>query len=132
MVLRFVLFCLVIDHIVWKFIIIHAELTHSNEQQNHFHRDRHRHQWVYYVVLQKYGFKVCVILFYFYSTHYKVYVHLTYIIKQQQTTSPFDSNHVLSSSDRQNPRLYQGSANSCEGDCNSDVIRLLQPSLTIH
>ena len=51
---------------------------------------------------------------------------------QQRTTAPFHSSHVLSSSNRQTPIMYQGSADSFEGDRNSDVIRLLQPSLTIH
>ena len=30
------------------------------------------------------------------------------------------------------PRLYQGSANHCEGDYNSNIIFLLQVSHTIH
>ena len=131
MVWRFVLFFLVFDHIVSYFMFICAELTHIDKQQHHFHRDRHRHRWVYYVVIQKYSFKVCVISFDFHSTHYKVYIHLPCIITQQQTTAPFDSTRVLLSSDLWKPRLYQGSADFCEGDRNSDVICLLPPSLTI-
>ena len=73
-----------------------------------------------------------MISFDFYSTHYKVYIHLTYIITQWQTTAPLDITHIISSSDRQSPRLYQGSADCGEGYRNSDIIRLLQPSQTIH
>ena len=44
----------------------------------------------------------------------------------------YDITHVLSSSDLQTPRLYQGSADLCEGDRNYDIIRLFQTSQTIH
>ena len=84
------------------------------------------------LILQKYGFKVCVILFGFYSTHYKVYIHITCINTQWQTTAPFDITYVISSSDCQTPRLYQGSADHCEVDRNSDIICLLRPSHIIH
>ena len=67
----------------------------------------------------------------FYSTHYKVYIHITHIITQWWTKAPFDINHFISYSNRQTPRLYQGWADCCEGDCNLDIIRLLQPSQTI-
>ena len=73
-----------------------------------------------------------MISFDFYSTHYRFYIRLPCIITQQQTTAPFDITHALSSSDRQNPRLYQESADCCKVDRNLDVIRLLQPYLTIH
>ena len=63
---------------------------------------------------------------------YKVFICLPCIITQQQTTAPFYITNVLSYSDRQTPRMYQGSADFCEGDRNSGVIRLLQPSLTIY
>ena len=63
---------------------------------------------------------------------YKVFIYLPYINTQQRTTAPYDSTHVLSSSNRRMLRLYQGSADRCEGDRNLDVIRLLQPSLIIH
>ena len=76
-------------------------------------------------------FKVCVISFDFYSTHYKVYIHLPCINTQRRTTSPFDITHVISSSDCQTPRLYQGLDDRCEGDRNSDIICLLLPYLTI-
>ena len=118
MVLGFVLFCLVFDHIVWSFIFIYAALTHSNKKQHHFHHDCHCHGWVYYVVLLKYGFKICVISFDFYWTRNKVYIHLPFIVTQQQTTVPFYITHVLSSIDCRTPRLYHGSADLCEVDCN--------------
>ena len=73
-----------------------------------------------------------MIKFYFYSTHYKVYIYLPCINTHRLTTWPFNSTHVLSSRDRQMPILYHGSADCCEGNCKSDVIRLIQPSLTIH
>ena len=84
------------------------------------------------LILQKHGFKVCVISFNFYSTHYIVYIHQPFIITQIQTTASFEITHVISSSDRQTPRLYQGLADFCEGDRISDIICLLQQSQTIH
>ena len=71
-------------------------------------------------------------LFDFYSTHYKVYIYLTCISTHRLTTAPFNSTHILSSSARQTPILYQESDDCCEGDRNSYVICLLQPSLKIH
>ena len=41
------------------------------------------------LILQKYGFKVYVILFGFYSTHFKVYIHLPCINTHRGTTTPF-------------------------------------------
>ena len=84
------------------------------------------------LILQKYGFKVCVILFGFYSTHYKVYIHLPWINTQRRTTPPFDITPVISYSDRQTSRLYQGSSDCCRGDRNFDIICLIQTSQTIH
>ena len=63
---------------------------------------------------------------------YKVFIYLPCINTQQQTTATFYITHVISSSDHQTPRLYQGSANPCEGYRNSNIISLLQPSQTIH
>ena len=79
------------------------------------------------LILRKYGVKVCVIYFDFYSAHYKVYIHLPWINTQQQTSASFDIINVISSINCQSPRLYKGSANYCERDCDSDIIRLLQP-----
>ena len=76
-------------------------------------------------------FKVCVISFGFYSTHYKVYIHLPWINTQQRTTALLDITPLFSYSYHQTPRLYQGSANRCEGDCNFNIICLLQTSQTI-
>ena len=84
------------------------------------------------LIQHKYGFKVCVISFNFYSAHYKVYIHLLCINTQRQTTASFDITNVISSSNRQMPRLYQVSADCCEVDRNYDIIRLLQPYQTIH
>ena len=84
------------------------------------------------LILQKYGFKVCVILFDFYSNHYKFYIHLPCINTQRQTTEPFDITHVISFSDRQTLRLYQGLADHCEGDRNFNIMCLIHPSHTIH
>ena len=63
---------------------------------------------------------------------FKVYIYLPSINTQQLTTAPFNDTPVISSSDHQTTGLYQGSTNHCEGDCNLDVIRLLQPYLTTH
>ena len=68
------------------------------------------------LILQKYSFKVCVISFGFYSTHYKVYIHLPCINTQKRTTAQFNITDVISSGDRQTPRLYQGLAHCCDGD----------------
>ena len=84
------------------------------------------------LILQKYGFKVCVISFGFYSTHYKVYIHIPWINTQRQKTAPFEITHIISFSNLQTPTLYQGSADFCERYSNSDIIRLPQPSQTIH
>ena len=84
------------------------------------------------LILRKYGFKVCVISFGFYSDHYKVYIHLPYINTQIRTPSTFDITHVISNSDCKMPRLYQGSDDYCEGYRNSNIICLLQPSQKIH
>ena len=79
------------------------------------------------LLLQKYGYKVCVILF-----HYKTYIHLPCVNTQQITTEPFNITHVISCSDRQTTILCQGSIHCCEGDCRTNIIRLLQPSQTSH
>ena len=107
-------------------------MIQNQTKQHNFHSDHHCHRWVYYAVLLKYSFNVCVILFDFYSNHYKVYIHIPHIITKWWTKAPFNINHVVSSSDLQMPRLYQGWADCCEEDCNLDIIRLLQPSYKIH
>ena len=43
------------------------------------------------LILQIYGFKVCVILFGFWSSYLKVYIHLPFINTQRQTTASFSS-----------------------------------------
>ena len=77
------------------------------------------------LILQKYNFKVCVISFSFYSTHFKVYIRLPYINTQLITTEPFNNTLVISSSDRQTTGPYQGPAYCCEGDHKSGIILLL-------
>ena len=84
------------------------------------------------LILQKYGFKVCVILFSFYSIHFKVCIHLPCINTQRQSRAPFDYTPVISSSNHQKTGLYQGSANCCEGYRNSGLMCLLQKSQSIH
>ena len=84
------------------------------------------------LILRKYGFMVHVISFSFYSTRFKVYIHLPSIKTQQQTTAPFEKTPVISSSDHRNTGLYQGSSDCCEGDLNSNIIRLIHKSQAIH
>ena len=84
------------------------------------------------LIIWKYGFKVCVILFGFYSTQFKVYIHLPCINTQRQTTSPFNITPDISSRNCQTTWLYQGSANNCKVYHNYNIIRLLQPSQAIH
>ena len=73
-----------------------------------------------------------MISFGFYSTHYKVYIHILCIRTERQTTESFNITHVISYSDNQTPILYQGSDDSCEGYRNSDIISLLHPSQAIN
>ena len=63
---------------------------------------------------------------------YKVYIYLPCINTQKLTTSPFDETPVISSRYHQTTGMYQGSADRCEGDRNSNIIRLLQQTQTIH
>ena len=84
------------------------------------------------LILNKYGLKVCVISFGFYSTHHKMYVHLPCINTHQQSIAPFYINHVISYRNHQTPRLCQGSADRCEGDLNSKIIGLLKPYQIIY
>ena len=95
------------------------------------HGDQHCHGWLYYVVQQKYGYEVCMLLFNIYSTYNKVYIHLICIITHQQKTSPFDSTHVLSSSNHWTSIMYQWTDNCSKENRNSDVKSLLHPYLTI-
>ena len=83
-------------------------------------------------ILQKYGFEVCVISFGFYSTPFKVCIHLPCINIQQQTKAPFEITPVISYRYLQTTGMYQGSADSGEVDRNSDIIRPLCPSQKIH
>ena len=123
---------LVFDHLVWKFISIYPALTNSDEQQHHFFVVAIVTGEFTMLILRKYGFKVSVISFGFYSTYYKFYIHLPSINTQRWTTAPFNTTDVISSSNRRTLILYQASDDCCEWDCNSDIIRLLQPSLTIN
>ena len=70
------------------------------------------------LVLPNFGSKVCVISFGFYSTQYKVYIHLPCINTQQHTAEPFEITHFISSRDHQTSRLYQGSADCFKVDLN--------------
>ena len=63
---------------------------------------------------------------------YKVYIYLPSINKQRRKTAPFNDTSVTSSSDHQTTGIYQGSADCCEGDRNSNIIRLLQQYQEIH
>ena len=62
----------------------------------------------------------------------KVYIYLLCINTQLQETAPLDNTPDISSSYHQKKGLYQGSDDRCEGDCNYDLIRLLQQSQAIH
>ena len=83
------------------------------------------------LILQKYGFLGFCNVVWFYSTHFKVCIHLPCINTQRRTTSPFDITPVISSSNHRTTGLYQGSADRSEVDRNSGIIRLLQPFQTI-
>ena len=63
---------------------------------------------------------------------YKVYIYLPCINTQRRTTAPFDDTPVIPSRDHRTTGMYQDSADLCEGDCNSDIILLLQQSQAIH
>ena len=129
-VLRFVLFHLVFDNLVWKFISINAALKHSDEQQHHFLRDHHHHRWVKYVDNMKYGFKFFVTSFDLYWTHYKVYIHLPCINTQKKITISHHSRPIIKWP--QNTKTVSGIANHFKGERNSNMIYLLWPSQAIH
>ena len=61
-----------------------------------------------------------------------VYIYLPSMNTQQRETETFDDTPVISSRDHQKTGIYQGSDDRCKGDCNSDLIRLLQKSQLIH
>ena len=84
------------------------------------------------MILRKYVVKVCVILFGFYSTHFKVYIHLPCINTHRRTTVPFNITPIISYGDLRTTGMYKGLADRCEGYRKSDIICLLQPSQTIH
>ena len=130
--LRFVWYGLVFDHFGWKFISIYATLTHSYIQTHYFLCDYHRHEWVYHVDITKIRFSgLCYYVWFLFNSVKKLYqstLHQT----QQWTTSMFDINHVIPYSNHQKTRLYQGLADCCEGDLNSDTILPIQPSKTIN
>ena len=69
-----------------------------------------------------------MISFSFYSIHFEVYIYLPCINTNQQAAAPFDDTPVISSSTHQKTGLDQGSADRCDGERNSDLIRLLQKS----
>ena len=73
-----------------------------------------------------------MILFCFYSIHFKVYIYLPCINTQQRTAAPFDGTSFVSSSNHLNTGLYQGSVNRCGGYCSSDLICPIQQSQAIH
>ena len=73
-----------------------------------------------------------MISFSFYSTCFKIYIHLPCINTQRLATATFDDTSIISYSDRRKTGLYQGSADRCKVDRNSDIIRLLQQSQAIH
>ena len=87
---------------------------------------------MHYIDTKKYGFRVCVILFSFYSIHFEVYIYLPCINTQQRATAPFDGTPIIPSSDHLKTGLYQGSDDRCEGDGNYDLICMLQKSQAIH
>ena len=109
------------DKIVCKFISICAAITHSDKQQHHFFVIAIVPGDFTMLMLQKYSFKVCVVLFGFSSTRYKVYIHIPCINTHQLTILPFKIMHVILSSDLQTPRLYQGSADGFEKNRNSGI-----------
>ena len=133
---KYVLKVCALSFVFWLWclkVYIHLRWINTQLRKKHLlNHYRHCHGWVYYVDTTKYGFKVCVILFVFYSTHYKPYIHLHCINKQRLTTEPFGITHITLSSDCQTPKLYQGSANCCMVDWNPNIIHLLQPYKTIH
>ena len=62
----------------------------------------------------------------------KFFIYLPCMNTQQWTTATFKGTPVISSSDHPKTGIYQGSANVCERDHNSDLIRLLQQSQETH
>ena len=73
-----------------------------------------------------------MILFGFYSTHFKVNIHLPFINTHRRTTVPFNITPIISYGDLRTTGMYKALADCCEGYRNSDIICLLQPSQKIH
>ena len=131
-VLRFVRYRLVFDNLILKFISIYSTSAHSDKNSTIFFRISIVTGEFTILILKKNVFKVCVVLFGFYSSHFKFRIHLPCINTQQQTTAPFDDTPVILSGNQWTEGLYQGPADCCEGDHNSDIIRLLQQYQKIH
>ena len=66
------------------------------------------------------------------NLHFEGLLYLPCISKHRWTTETFDKTTVISSSVHQKIGLSQGSADRCEGDRNSDLIRLLRKYQAIH
>ena len=58
----------------------------------------------------------------------KVYIYLPCLDAQRQTIAPFDDTPGISSSNHRKTGIYQSSADRCEIDRNTYLIRLIQPS----
>ena len=83
------------DHLVRNFISIYAALTQINKNHVSFFVIAIDMGEFIMLMLQKYGYKVLVISFGSYSTHYKLYLNLPCINTQLQTTAPVDTTHVI-------------------------------------
>ena len=62
----------------------------------------------------------------------EVHIYLPCINRQRRAKAPFGDAPGISSSDHRKTGLYQGSDNRCEEYFNSDLIRMLQQSQSIH
>ena len=125
-------YCLVFICLILKFISIYHTSTHRDKKCTLLFLITIVTGEFTILILWKYCFRVCVILFGFYSFHLNIFIHLPWNNTQRQTTEPFKVNPVLSSSHRRKTGIYRGSENCCEEDRNSDILHLLQQSRATH
>ena len=114
-------------------IDLDSPLVRSIKDRSHYYNIKFHHTSVFKFCY--YNIELCFVPYFGAEVKimfiHKVFIYLPYINTHRKTTAPFDITHFISSSDRKTPRLYQGSADCCEGYRNCDMIRLLQPSQKI-
>ena len=103
MVLRFVRYGLVFDHLVWKFVSIYTVLQHNNKQQHNFFVMAIVTCEFTMLILQKFGFKIGVISFNVIQLILKftsIYPASTHIHEQKHNFISLTSYHIATTEHR--------------------------------